>query len=361
MARARLTVGLLAGLTVAAMLSVLFVLGARTAWYVVPDFEFFYRAGQYVLAHAAVAPAGNVGYLPWYLPFLSRLFVAFALLPGCIGGLLWAGLNLLMLLGILCWSGRHFNEAPDHHWPASQFIPFLLTFPYWIYQFRLNQLTTLVLVLCLASLLLWESGRPWLAGVSAGLAVLIKTVPAVLVGWFVLKRQWRTAGGAVLTCAVLGPAADLAAFGPDSTISYYRRWYHQAIQRGSARYFILNGVEVDHRNQAAGVTLGRLLHPINCQMRFWNDPRMSAVRGRAFTINLADLSAPSVADLYRKWAIAVGVVLAWVLRCPAARLNRAVLRTEWSLILLAMLWFMPVLRLYHYAWGYPTLAMLCSH
>ena len=48
------------------------------------------------------------------------------------------------------------------------------------------------------------------------------------------------------------------------------------------------------------------------------------------------------------------------MRRPAKLLNRSQLRLEWAVVLLAMMWFMPVLRLYHYAWAYPLLAMLCS-
>ncbi len=350
----------LALLAVAAMLTALYVLAGWYGWKGAPDFEFLYRAGLHIRHHAALAPAGDVGYLPWYLPAASRMFVGLAMLPGPFAGLAWATLNIVMLVTILRWFGRHFNEAPAGHWYASQLIPFLLTFPYWIYQFRLNQMTVLVLLLCVGSFLLWESGRRTIAGLPLGLAILMKTTPVILIGWLVLKRQWRTAGAAVVTCLLLGPVCDVAAFGASNTLKYYHQWYQAAVRDGSHRHFIIAQQEVDHRNQAVGVTMARVLHPVDCRMHFWNDPRMSTIRSHSFTVNLVDLPLADVADLYGKFALLIVVLLAFVMRRPAKLLNRSQLRLEWAVVLLAMMWFMPVLRLYHYAWAYPLLAMLCS-
>ncbi|HUW84130.1 MAG TPA: glycosyltransferase family 87 protein [Phycisphaerae bacterium] len=359
MRRYRLSLPDLIAVLVLVLIGLLTFLAIRRTLRGLPDFEFFYAAGRYVLQHRALAGEGHVGSLPWYLPALSRFFAVFALVPAGMAGVVWALLNTGMLLVTLRWFGRHVSDAPREQWLASQFAPFMLTFPYWIYQFQLSQLTVFVLFLCAGSLWLWESNRRTLAGCVLGVAILIKTTPVVLLGWFLLKRQWRTFAACVATILVLGPVSDVLTFGPAKAAGYYNDWYRSAVVNGSHRSFMLNQVEVDHRNQASGVTLARLLHPVDARRHLWNDPR-SKHWGPSIFVNVANVPLSTVARLHTLLLAAVGLLLLYGLRRPAVALNRSQLRLEWALAMLAMVWFMPVLRLYHYAWVYPLLAMLCN-
>ena len=54
------------------------------------------------------------------------------------------------------------------------------------------------------------------------------------------------------------------------------------------------------------------------------------------------------------------VALVWLARRPAGRLSSWRLRLEWALFLMAMLWFMPVMRAYHVIWAYPAVAVLAG-
>jgi len=359
MRRYRLSLPDLVAALVLVLIGLLTFLAIRRTLRGLPDFEFFYAAGRYIWQHRALAGEGHVGYLPWYLPALPRFFAVFALMPAKVAGVVWALLNAGMLLVTLRWFGRYVSDAPRGQWTASQFAPFMLTFPYWIYQFQLSQLTVFVLFACAGSLLLWESNRRALSGCALGLAILVKTTPVVLLGWFLLKRQWRASAACLVTILALGPVSDVLIFGPSKAAGYYNDWVHSAVVNGSHRYFMLNQVEVDHRNQASGVTLARLLHPVDARRHLWNDPR-SKHWGPSILVNVANVPLPTVARLHTLLLGGLGLLLLYVLRRPAVALNRSQLRMEWALVMLAMVWFMPVLRLYHYAWVFPLLAMLCN-
>jgi len=359
MRRYRLNLPDVVAALVLVLIALLTFLAVRRTLRGLPDFEFFYHAGRYVLRHRALIAPEQVGHLPWYLPFVPRFFDLFAWMPHGVAGVVWALLNAGMLVVVLRWCGRHFSDAPPEHGLSSQFVPFILTFPYWVYQFQLSQLTTLVLFLCVGSLLLWESNRRVLAGCALGLAILVKSTPVVLLGWFLLKRQWRTSAAVVATIIIVGPVSDVATFGPGKTLGYYVDWYDSAVVGGSHRHFMVTKTEVDHRNQGSGVTLARLLHPVDGRRHLWNDPR-STYWGPSIFVNIANVPLSTVARLHMVLLAGVGLLLLYALRRPAAALNRSQLRMEWALAMLAMVWFMPVLRLYHYAWVYPLLAMLCN-
>ena len=342
--------------------------GAHHIYWQHPDFEYFYKAGAWLLDHGSLDCGYDVldgrvvprGTLDWYWPFVHRLMSVFALLPYRLAGYIWLALNFTAMLATVRLIGQHLTGLPRQDWPVTQLVSFLILTAYWLWEFRLNQINILTMLLVVGSFVCWQSGRSVVAGFWLGLATLLKLAPGLLIVWFVLKRQYRTAGAAVVTVMLAGPAADVAALGWGPTIASYRAWTEKSVTTGSQRGLVLAQREVDWRNQALGAVLSRWLHPTNYNTHFDNDPRIQADYAgfEPRTMNIAALSLPVIATTA---TAVVGVTLAglvWLTRRPAHRLTLWQLRFEWALFVLAMLWMMPVMRQYHMIWTLPALSLL---
>jgi hypothetical protein len=333
-----------------------------------PDFEYFYKAGAWLLHHGTLDPGYDVirghlesrGTLDWYWPFVPRLMTFFALLPYREAGFLWFGLNLVAMAATLRLLGRHLSGLPPQDWPVTQLIPFLIVLPYWLWEFRLNQIDALTLLLVVGSLVCWERSRPVLSGFWLGLAVLLKLTPGLLVIWLALKREYRAVAAAILTIVLAGPVGDVLTFGPAQARDYYHAWAAKTLTTGSHRALILADRETDWRNQGLGVVIGRWLTPLNYNFHFDNDPRIRRNYGEVppLTMNVLALPRPVVANIVMGVIAASLAGLVWLARRPAARLTRWQLRFEWALFVLAMLWFMPVMRRYHLIYALPAISLL---
>lgn len=345
---------------------------ARTGWFYIerlaPDFEYFHKGGAALLNHGGldpgydVSPEGRVtprGSIEWYLPFVSRMMTLVAWLPPRQAGVVWLGLNLLATFTTLWLVGRHLVGLPPKDWPITQLLPFLLLSVFWYWEYRLNQVNNFTLMLLVASFVCWQQRRPHVAGVWLGLAVLTKVAPILIVVWFLLKRQFRTVAAAVLTIVLAGPVADLVVFGPAYTTDCYRSWFRNAATNGSQRGLIQAQREMDWRNQGLGAVASRWLYPTNYALHFDNDPRLEAP-DEVRTMNVAQLSRPTVARIVLALHGLSLLGLLWLARRPANRLPVWHLRLEWALFMLAMLWFMPVMRGYHLIWAHPAIAMLAG-
>jgi hypothetical protein len=335
-----------------------------------PDFEYFYKAGAWLLNHGTLDRGYDVvgghlqprGTLDWYWPCVPRLMTLFALLPFQVAGFVWLGANLAAMLSTLRLMGRHLSGLPPQDWPVTQLLPLLLLTPYWLWEFRLNQIDNLTLLLLVGTMVCWQGGRRRLAGFWLGLAVVLKLTPGLLVLWFVLKRQFRTAAAALLTVALAGPVADLIALGPAQTVAAYRAWTDHALTRGSHRGLILMQRETDWRNQGLGAVLSRWLHPTSYNTRFDNDPRIRSDEADLppRTLNVLSLPLSTVATISTIIVVATLAGLLWLARRPAGQLTLWQLRFEWALFILVMLWLMPVMRRYHMIWALPTLSLLAA-
>ena len=125
-----------------------------------------------------------------------------AWLPQKQAGLVWLVLNVAAMFATLRLVGRHLVSLPPQDWPVTQLVPFFVLFLFWWWEFRLNQINNLTLLLLLGGFVCWQRGQHRASGLWLGLAVLIKVTPALLLVWFALKRQYRVVGaGAADDCA----------------------------------------------------------------------------------------------------------------------------------------------------------------
>ncbi|MBN2446083.1 MAG: DUF2029 domain-containing protein [Phycisphaerae bacterium] len=351
-----------------AMLAVgLFIAGIEPARKLGPDFEYFYKAGRVLLVHGTTDPGydrlpnGQIerrGTIEWYPPCVGRIMTLFAWLPGEYAGLAWLTLNVVAMLACVRLIARNMMGLPPRDWPVVQLLPFLLLLPAWWWEFRLNQINNFTLLLLVASYVLWRRGQHTPAGFWLGIATILKLTPIVVLGWFVLKRQFRVVAIALLTIMLAGPVADAIVFGPKLASEHYATWAQTAIS-GSHRHLILSQREMDWRNQASGAVLCRWLHQTNISTTWYNDPRWHDDPQQRF-INIANLPLGTVAMLHTALAAALVLGLVWLARRPASALNDWQLRFEWALFTLAMLWLMPVMRRYHVVMSLPAISVLAA-
>lgn len=331
-----------------------------------PDFEYFYKSGYWLLHHGDLdpgwdrMPGGQTierGKLDWYWPFVPRMMTLFAAFPYKVAGYTWLLLNLVAMFATLRLLARHLIGLPAQNWTVTLLPPMLVLLVFWYWEFRLNQIGNFTLFMLVLSFVLWQQGRTAWAGVPLGLAVLMKVTPGLVVVWFALKREFRTVGVAVATVLLLGPLSDVIIFGPERARDIYIGWVNAAAKDGSHRGLIMAQREMDWRNQAIGAVLSRWLHPTNYNMKFDNEPR--APRGyEPLYHNVANLPRETIAGLATGIVAISGLALVWLGRRRAAAMSPWELRLEWSLFVLAMLWFMPVMRLYHMIWALPAVALL---
>ena len=364
-----------------------------------PDFEYFFKSGAWLLDHGGRDTRYDInsaerlpdygghdarydrfddgrvvrrGGIEWYLPFVSRVMTGFVEIgrqaklfgstPYRRTGVFWLAINLLVLFTILRLLGTHVMGLPPSDWAVTLLVPFIGLQLFWSWEFRLNQIDCLTLLLIVACFVHWQQGRRNVPGFWLGLAVLLKLTPALLIIWFALKRQFRTVAIAMVTVICAGPLGDLVAFGPSYAADWYRGWAEIAVVRGSHRGLILDEREVEWRNQSISAVAARWLHPTNAATRFDNDPRISRADPDMY-MNVVDWSNTTVATIVLSIVAASAIGLCWLARWPAARCSIWQLRVEWALFLVAMLWFMPVLRRYHFVMLLPALAVIagCVH
>lgn len=357
-----------------------------------PDFEFFFRAGAELVAHGSFDdgvdrwPDGTQeqrGTIEWYTPFVARLMTLPAktaeLLFGRLDGpmqpandallaprsafrfadCLWLAVNLAALAFVLRTIGARLLDLPAQDWPAWSILPLLTLglFVYW--EFRLNQVNLVTLLLLLGSFVCWQRGRAFAAGWWLGLAILLKLTPALLLAWFLLKRQFRTVAAALLIVLLCGPLADVLAFGPRYAAETYGAWL-RAVQASSQGALIMAQREMDWRNQSPGAVLARTLSETSASTHFENDPRAARFNEPPQLRNVASLELGLVRYLALATSAVPLLLLCWLARRPAAACSSLRLRLEFAAFLLLMLWCMPVLRLYHLVWMLPAVALLLS-
>ena len=123
-------------------------------------------------------------------PFSLFIVLPFAFLPYVHAMLLW---NLIMLGIFVCSIVFVFKtmNLPWHWWsifPAS--ILFLLCGPVQS-QIIQGQWNFLLLALLLATYTYDLKNKPWISGISLGIAAAIKLTPLFLILWFLLDRKWN--------------------------------------------------------------------------------------------------------------------------------------------------------------------------
>lgn len=171
-----------------------------------------------------------------YPPFAAALFAAFAWLPYGLNSLLLALASLALLFCILYLFVR--SAAPEKStgatltWACWFLVAACLTEPV-TQTINFGQINIILVALVVIDILAVPSTSRW-RGVLTGIAVAIKLTPAVFLGYFFIRRQWRAMATTLVSfvaCAALG-----FLFSASSSLQYWTETLRNSERIGGLAY-----------------------------------------------------------------------------------------------------------------------------
>ncbi|MFZ5952814.1 MAG: glycosyltransferase family 87 protein [Candidatus Rifleibacteriota bacterium] len=179
------------------------------------DFQnYYYPASQFIFKNSQ--PLGGYFYTPVFAIFLHYL--------------MWSGLDPLLFWQVLQIAWVILLLLPGYYLAGlagrKSFLYWylaavLLSFPVY-HNFKWGQVSVLIAVLTIFSLIAADKGRKFLAGSVLALAALIKYYPAFLLAGFLLKKDYRPVAGFVVTGLVIGLVLPGLLLGFATTTEFYR-------------------------------------------------------------------------------------------------------------------------------------------
>jgi hypothetical protein len=313
------------------------------------DFCGFYKASRSVLDHGERLENTTFHY---YLPSLDVAFVAIAWLPMPIAGGLWYLLGCWSWIGLLQSANRYLLD--DFAGPTRRAVTLLaglLVTPLAVDGLCLGAFHTFMVWWMVAALGRISRGRCWSGGALLGLAVWIKLLPLLGVGYLVWKRQWKPAGIAITCALALDIALSLAGYGPEKAWREHGRWWQEQGADTVKRQLSNSSPVGEDRltNQSLVVILRRTLTSMGVSQ---GGPRVYA--------SLLHLSQAQLKIVYLSVMALLGLGILAICRRPAWQTSPPVWSTEIALVSLATLWFSPVMWSYHPTAATPALMLVLA-
>jgi alpha-1,2-mannosyltransferase len=236
------------------------------------DFLVYLEAGRRVVAGAPLYEGSSPGAGVIGPPFQALVFAPFALLAETsvvLARLAWFGLNLVLLvLAIRWWCAAcrpALADAPER--PLRPLVLSLLAVAFPLQtNFEHQNLNVVLLALAGGAALAASRGRDTTAGLLAGLAAALKVFPALLVGYFVVRRLWRAAAAAILATVAFSLSPALR-YGWPAFLDSVRDWAAVSGQGGwpirgnNQSLFAMAGRYLGPEGLLATGPLGRESHP----------------------------------------------------------------------------------------------------
>ena len=311
------------------------------------DFPEFYAAGRYVLEHRQLEPTA---FLKYYWPSLDVAWAALAWMPLPVAAAVWYAIGCGAWLGLLRTTERYFlSDLEQPLRRQAMLAAGLLMTPLVLDHLCLGAFHLLMVWLMVAGLARASRGRDWSGGALLGLAVWIKLLPLLGVGYLVLKRKWRPAAIAVASAVLVDVALAVPVVGPQQAWQAHLKWWENQAAGASERILTRRDSIGEDRltNQSPAILIRRLLthlgHYPGCP---WEK------------VALADLSAGQFRLVYYGVLGVLGLGVLAVCRRPGRVLAETDWATEIALIALATLWFSPVAWSYHPTSATPALAVV---
>lgn len=313
------------------------------------DFPLFYQSGQYLLQHGVRDPDSKFAF---YLPSADVAIAAFAWLPFPLAVVAWYVLNagswVLLLTAIHRYLLPGYNSIV-----ARQAVlgAGLLMLPLVIDHLCVGAFHMLMVWLMVAGLGRVAQGRAWSGGAMLGLAVWVKLLPLMGVGYLVLKRKWLPAAVAMATLLVVDAALSLTAFGPAATWDLHCQWW-KSEAHGRRNLMLTESQRIDEdrlTNQSVTIMVRRLLSEMGCGV----SPARDAVA-------IGDLTPEQLKAVYMAIVGVLGLGVLVFCRRSGRDLTPEQWASEISLIVLSTLWFSPLVWSYHPTAATPALAILVA-
>ncbi len=221
------------------------------------DFGAFWIEGQYFLSGRPLfdLPPGVRG--PAYPPFAAMVFQLFALLPLNVSAVIFYFVNGLLIPVAIHLTKAIFDRlAPGREravWPLV--VAVILSAQFFLGNMNLIQVNEVILVLCLLGIKAYLDGRNAGAAAAFVAAAAIKLVPAVFVGWLVLRGR-RRAALALIPAVAAAFALPLAFRGVGTGLTDLAEYHAKVLSQ-----FERGHVITSRTNQNLGALVYRLTRP----------------------------------------------------------------------------------------------------
>ena len=187
-----------------------------------------YRHAGAAIVHG-ISPYATKNVLPFtYPPFAAVLFAPLHLIGATAAGIALCLLSIASLACIVTVCGQQLRLT-RHQTMTTGLL--CLTLEPVLRTFRLGQVNLVLMALVLLDCFVVP---PRLRGLLTGVATGMKLTPAIFLGWFLIRRDWRaatlTAGGGVCTVLISGLAS------PASTWEFWTRLWFDPAHVGGVAY-----------------------------------------------------------------------------------------------------------------------------
>jgi hypothetical protein len=312
------------------------------------DFPEFHDAGRYVLDHAARQPDSI---LHRYLPSVDVAWALFGWLPLPAAATIYYVFSFLTWAGLLNAIGRYLLPAtPVQDRRIVLLAAALLALVFTIDHLLLGAFHLLMLWLMVAGLGRVMRGQGATGSVLLGLAVWLKLLPLLGVGYLLVRRKRLAALASVGVALLLNMTISLAAYGPQAAWSAHVRWWHTRAVGDLNTILTAEKFTAQQRdrNQSTAAVLRRLLRPTPPVPPEVELPQVSVANLTPRQLKVA---------YYGTAAILVGALL-WTWRRSAAAAKPPQIAAEIALAALATMWFSPIVFSYHPTAALPALAVI---
>lgn len=258
-------------------------------------------------------------------PIMAIALAPFAAVPSPLGAIAWGCVKVTLIAMAFVWLWKTSSRVVDATPHGLAFAPALLLLHPMVGDLTHGNVNLWIAFLVSIGAVAFVNNRDTLAGHAIGLATACKLTPALLIGYFALKRSPRAVAHALAGIVIWWAIAPGLVFGFERNAQLWSDWYHLMVHP----YVAEGSVDTEQINQSLPALARRLTTP---------SLAIKPDDGRApIEANLINLT-PFAANLL------IGSLVAGLLVSIAAVLARAghdrrpeVVAHEWGIVLVLCL------------------------
>ncbi len=275
-------------------------------------------------------------------PMMALLLSPLLLMPAIPGSVLWVILKGL-LAWFMLWQALKMSKERGPPWSDLQILLLFLLSAHVIHlDLTHSNVNILIGTLIVVAMVATRAGHDMRAGITIGLAGVLKMTPFLFLPYFLWKRRWRASVGVFVGIVLFSLVVPGLAFGFERNVELHEDWADQMIGP------ILEGREIGltqtgSQNQSFTGVFHRLLNDTVAY------PEIPSKGRKEFRVNFVDLGTPTVQVIIKLLSLLLLAFLAWGIRRRDR--GREGLRTvgEFALVYLAMLFLSERTWRPHYA------------
>lgn len=198
------------------------------------DFNVYYFASREVIEGRDPYQNSLGEWVPYlYPPLVAEAFIPLALLPLPVAAYLWFLISAASLL-VAAWMSVRLSDSDNHQSTLNKdesnscyrrftiaLISLVVLTRFALDNFQMGQVNTVVMALAVAHIYMHSKNKKIASSIALALAISIKLTPALLVAYWLAKREWRFAIWCTAVSAIL-IALSFAPFGSSAPDAFSR-------------------------------------------------------------------------------------------------------------------------------------------